>query len=176
MREFCAPEPFFAPKLAPSIGSFAKQEVIFSRIDTPILEHFLRPNVGHTSGEYDLVLIVEEKWPPAFLLQLTPRSGSQFVRILCHFLQKCPPRAPDWSGYLKSIKIPFMRTTAMILKGIIAIVLMAAAFPLTRTIAMILLPSSSWPPLFAKMPPTAPRIGPDIKNQLKSMENQLKIN
>ena len=62
----------------------------------------------------------------------------------------------------------------MILKGIIAIVLMAAAFPLTRTIAMILLPSSSWPPLFAKMPPTAPRIGPDIKNQLKSVKNLLK--
>ena len=52
--------PFFAPKLACSIGSFAKKKSFFSRIDTPILEHFLRPNVGHSYGEYGLVLIVEE--------------------------------------------------------------------------------------------------------------------
>ena len=54
---------------------------------------------------------------------------------------------------------------------LITIILVAAACALTRTIAMISLPSSSWPPLFAKMPPTAPRIGPDIKNQLKSIKH-----
>ena len=60
------------PKLVNNIGSFAKKKSFFSRIDTPIFLSVGGPSVGPSYGEYDLVLIVEEKRPLVFLLQLTP--------------------------------------------------------------------------------------------------------
>ena len=75
-----------------------KKKSFFSRIDTPVFLSFWGPSVGPSYGEYDLVLIVEEKRTPVFLLQLAPWSGSINLRILRHFWQKCSPRDPDIQG------------------------------------------------------------------------------